>query len=215
MSRLSARASPVAQPRSYLVAKGLGWRSSNALKTLPPKKICTHYIPPSATPTIGRLGLATATEMAVRLRDEVELFRRWGSVLPARTPLTRRPAYGYNIRRQMLDPLFRRVAVATSSVDFMPSFSARKLLINDDRINGVLAVGSDGVQREIEAGLVVGADGRQSRIAELARFDPKVKPRLNLLSLGGGVCQPFGRLEGPAAPDVPVSVEAKRRVANE
>ena len=56
----------------------------------------------------------------------------------------------------MLDPLFRRVAVATSSVDFMPSFSARKLLINDDRINGVLAVGADGVQREIEAGLWLG-----------------------------------------------------------
>ena len=105
--------------------------------------------------------------------------------------------------------------MATSSVDFMPSFSAWKLLINNGRINGVLAVGSNGVQREIEAGLVVGADGRQSRIAELAKFDPKVKPRLNLLSLGGGVCQPFGRLEGPAAPDVPVSVEAKRRVANE
>jgi hypothetical protein len=69
MSRLSARASPGAQPRSYLVAKGLGWRSSNALKTLPPTKICTHYIPPSATPTIERLGLATATEMAVGLRD--------------------------------------------------------------------------------------------------------------------------------------------------
>jgi 2-polyprenyl-6-methoxyphenol hydroxylase-like FAD-dependent oxidoreductase len=28
------------------------------------KKICTHYIQPSATPTIERLGLATAIEMA-------------------------------------------------------------------------------------------------------------------------------------------------------
>jgi len=83
----------------------------------------------------------------------------------------------------------------------MPRFSPWKLLINDGRINGVLAEGSDGVQWEIEAGLVVGADGHQSRIAERARFDAKVKPRLDLPSLAGGVCQPFGRLEGPAAPD--------------
>jgi len=74
------------------------------------------------------------------------------------TPLIGRPAYGYGIRRQMLDPIVRRTAVATSGVDFMPGFSARELLINDDRINGVLAEGSDGLQRTMEAGFVVGAD---------------------------------------------------------
>jgi menaquinone-9 beta-reductase len=42
------------------------------------KKICTHYIQPSATPTIEPLGLATAIEMAGGLRNEVELFRRVG-----------------------------------------------------------------------------------------------------------------------------------------
>jgi len=140
------------------------------------KKVCTHYIQPSATPTIERLGLATAIEMAGGLRNEVELFTRWGWVVPPPTPLTGRPAYGYSIRRQMLDPIVRRTAVATSGVDFMPGFSARELLINDDRINGILAEGSDGLQRKIEAGLVVGADGRQSRIAELAGLDAKVKP---------------------------------------
>jgi hypothetical protein len=65
--------------------------------------------------------------MAGGLRNEVELFTRWGWVLPPRTPLTGRPAYGYNIRRQMLDPIVRRAAVATSGVDFMPGFSAREL----------------------------------------------------------------------------------------
>jgi menaquinone-9 beta-reductase len=140
------------------------------------KKICTHYIQPSATPTIERLGLATAIEMAGGLRNEVELFTRWGWVLPPPTPLTARPAYGYNIRRQILDPIVRNTAVATSGVDFMPGFSARELLMSADRNNGVRAEGSDGLQREIEAGLVVGADGRQSRIAELAGLDAKTKP---------------------------------------
>src|SRR6202007_999480 len=44
MLRLSARASPVAQPRSYLVAMGVRWCSSNAPKTLRPRKNCARYI---------------------------------------------------------------------------------------------------------------------------------------------------------------------------
>ena len=79
------------------------------------KKVCTHYIQPSATPTIERLGLATAIEMAGGLRNEVELFTRWGWVLPPRTPLTGRPAYGYNIRRQMLDPIVRNLLLKSGS----------------------------------------------------------------------------------------------------
>lgn len=47
------------------------------------RKICTHYIQPSATPTIERLGLAAAIEMAGGLRNEVELFTRCGWVLPS------------------------------------------------------------------------------------------------------------------------------------
>ena len=245
-------------------------------KTLPlTKKICTHYIQPSATPTIERLGLATAIGMAGGLRNEVELFTRWGWVLPPPTPLTARPAYGHNIRRQMLDPIVRNAAIATSGVDFMPGFSARELLMSDDRIDGLRAQGSDGLQREIEAGLVVGTDGRQSRIAELAALDAKTKPNgcffyfahyrnlplkngsrsqiwflepdiayafpndgdVTLVaampehaklspavgrkatiestpSPGGRVCQPFGRLEGPAAPHAPQWIDRKRRVAN-
>jgi menaquinone-9 beta-reductase len=140
------------------------------------KKICTHTIQPSATPTIERLGLADAIEAAGGVRAEFEAFTRWGWIAPPPTRNTTRPAYGYNIRRETLDPMIRKRAVTTPGVDFMRGFTAGELLVSKSRISGVLIHGADGLQKEIQAKLVVGADGRQTRIAELAGLAAKVKP---------------------------------------
>jgi menaquinone-9 beta-reductase len=93
------------------------------------KKICTHFIQPSATPTIERLGLANAIEAAGGVRTEFEAFTRWGWIVPSPTRNTIRPAYGYNIRRETLDPIIRKRAMATPGVDFMSGFTARELLV--------------------------------------------------------------------------------------
>jgi 2-polyprenyl-6-methoxyphenol hydroxylase-like FAD-dependent oxidoreductase len=140
------------------------------------KKICTHFIQPSATPTIERLGLADAIEAAGGIRNDVEVFTRWGWIVPPPTRNVARPAYGYNIRRETLDPMVRKHAIATPGIDFMPGVTARELLVSGNRISGVLIHGADGLQKEIQAKLVVGADGRQTRIAELAGLAAKVKP---------------------------------------
>ena len=66
----------------------------------------------------------------------------------------------------------RKAAIEAPGVDFMPGFSARELLINKGRISGVAVHG----RCEVEAKLVVGADGRQSRVAELAGLPAKEKP---------------------------------------
>jgi 2-polyprenyl-6-methoxyphenol hydroxylase-like FAD-dependent oxidoreductase len=42
------------------------------------KKLCTHYIQASATPAIERLGLAEKIEAAGGLRNEVDIYTRWG-----------------------------------------------------------------------------------------------------------------------------------------
>jgi flavin-dependent dehydrogenase len=92
------------------------------------KKICTHFIQPSATPTIERLGLANAIEAAGGIRNDVEVSTRWGWIVPPLRRNTTRPAYGYNIRRETLDPMIRKRAMTTPGADFMPGFTARKLL---------------------------------------------------------------------------------------
>ncbi|HTV26344.1 MAG TPA: NAD(P)/FAD-dependent oxidoreductase [Xanthobacteraceae bacterium] len=140
------------------------------------KKLCTHYIQASAIPTLERLGLASMIEEAGGLRNDAEIFTRWGWIAAPVSQTIRRPAYGYNIRRSKLDPMLRKTAAQTAGVDFMPGFSVREILLDHGRFCGVTAQGEGGEQRELEAKLIVGADGRQSRVAELAGLPAKESP---------------------------------------
>ncbi|MDR3448658.1 MAG: NAD(P)/FAD-dependent oxidoreductase [Alphaproteobacteria bacterium] len=140
------------------------------------KKVCTHFIQSSATPTIQRLGLAGPIEAAGGVRNEVELHTRWGKIVAPSQQVIARPAFGYSIRREKLDPMLRQMAAATPGVDFMPGFSAHELLTSKGRIRGVTVYGAGGAQRQIPARLVVGADGRHSRIASLAGIVAREKP---------------------------------------
>jgi menaquinone-9 beta-reductase len=137
------------------------------------KRICTHYIQPSATPTIERLGLAARIEAAGAVRNGAEIWTRWGWIRPSETV---RQLHGYNIRREKLDPVLRQMAADTPGVDFMPGHSAQSLIMSEDRPRGVRTETSDGARRDVIARLVVGADGRHSRIADLAGITAKVKP---------------------------------------
>jgi menaquinone-9 beta-reductase len=140
------------------------------------KKLCTHFIQASATPTLERLGLAKAIEEAGGVRNDVEIFTKWGWIVAPPEQTIRRPAYGYNIRRSTLDPMLRKAAAETVGVEFLPGFSARELLVDQGRICGVSAQGEGDAKLEIEAKLVVGADGRNSRVAELAGLPAKETP---------------------------------------
>jgi 2-polyprenyl-6-methoxyphenol hydroxylase-like FAD-dependent oxidoreductase len=67
------------------------------------KALCTHFIQPSATPTIQRLGLDGDIERAGGLRNSLEVWNRWGWI---RHPDAGEEApFGYSIRRQKLDTL--------------------------------------------------------------------------------------------------------------
>jgi menaquinone-9 beta-reductase len=138
------------------------------------KKVCTHYIQSSATPTIERLGLAEPIERAGGLRNGFEGWTRWGWIRPPESPENPRP-YGYNIRRQTLDPMLRRMAVDTPGVEYFPGESARALVEENGRVTGVKLETADGKSRELCARLVVGADGRHSLIGQLSGLPQTVK----------------------------------------
>ena len=169
MSRSPEPASPDAPPAIFLGRAG----ARVALIERDPdpaayNRLCAHFIQPSAVPTLEKLGLASAIEAAGGVRSDMEIFTRWGWIAaPARSAL-RRPGYGYNILRSKLDPMLRKMAAETAGVDFMPGMSVEGLLVEHNRFCGVKARGEGGEERDIEAGLVVGADGRESRVAELA-----------------------------------------------
>src|SRR6266853_6110271 len=65
------------------------------------KRICTHFIQPSAVPIIDRLGIGDAITAAGGKRNVLEVWTKWGWINGADK------SKGYNLRRQKLDPLMR------------------------------------------------------------------------------------------------------------
>jgi menaquinone-9 beta-reductase len=129
------------------------------------KKACTHFVQPAATRIIRKLGLDKGIEAAGGIRNDLEVWTRWGWI---RGGDSSKLEYGYSIRRQTLDPMLRELAAGTAGVEFFPGTSATALLRDaGGRINGVAANSARGRQ-EFQAPLLVAADGRLSGLAELA-----------------------------------------------
>jgi flavin-dependent dehydrogenase len=139
------------------------------------KKVCTHLIQSSATPTIERLGLAAPIEAAGGVRQELEISTPWGWIRDTVKP-SDRSAYGYNLRREKLDPMLREIAAKTPGVDFMPGHSVKELIIEDGRAVGVKTVSSPEPGRSVRARLVVAADGSHSQVADLAGNKATITP---------------------------------------
>lgn len=137
------------------------------------KKVCTHYIQPCALPTLQRLGLAERIEAAGGVRNGVDLWTRWGWI---RFGLDQRfPAHGYNLRREKLDPMLRAMAAETPGVTVLPGHTVTGVIVEKDRVAGVEVAGGGGAT-SIRPRLVVGADGRRSKIGDLAGVPAIEKP---------------------------------------
>jgi flavin-dependent dehydrogenase len=135
------------------------------------KKVCTHFIQPTALPTLKRIGIDRAIEAAGGIRNSIDVWTAAGWVRPKNDDRF----YGYNIRRQVLDPLLRRQAADNPNVDFMPGTSLRELVFDQSRVVGLRAE-RERQPIEIRARLVIGADGRNSRTAALAGLPADTTP---------------------------------------
>jgi flavin-dependent dehydrogenase len=144
------------------------------------KRICSHFIQASAVPTIERLGLYEPILEAGGIRSRIHTWTRWGWIEPTED----RHAYCLNLRRSLLDPMLREMAGGQPGVELMPGQSAIGLVRDGDAFGGVVARDRDGNEREVEARLVVGADGRDSRVAEMAQVKENTLPH-GRLAYGG------------------------------
>jgi len=160
------------------------------------KRICSHYIQPSAVPTLQRLGLLDEIERAGGVRSRGRLWTRWGWITP---PSSSALPSGVNLRRELLDPLVRALAAQTPGVELMLGRTVHGLLQEDGAVRGVHARDPSGKELTLRGRLVVGADGRGSRVAKLARVGER-KVRHGRIAYGG-------YFEGPSprhAPDAAV-----------
>lgn len=136
------------------------------------KRMCSHFIQASGVPTIERLGLLESIEAAGAVRPRARAWTRWGMIETA----PERASYGVNLRRELLDPLLRRAAIEEPGVEVKLGWTATRLLRDGDRFSGAAVVDREGEEAELVAPLVVGADGRDSRVAKLAEIRERVLP---------------------------------------
>jgi 2-polyprenyl-6-methoxyphenol hydroxylase-like FAD-dependent oxidoreductase len=136
------------------------------------KTVCTHFIQPSATPVIEKLGLAPLIEQRGAVRNSIELWSRGAGWIRLSDDA---PEYGYSVTRRTLDPILRKLAADTPGVDLMPGWTATALRGNG-RPAGVEIEDKAKGRRQIDAKLVVAADGRDSGLARLAGVRGRIKP---------------------------------------
>ena len=135
------------------------------------KVVCSHYIQPSGTPTLERLGLVGPIEARGAVRNAIDLWTPYSGWIRHRgdTP------HGYNVTRRTLDPILRRMTAETPGVELLLGQSATELVMNG-RPRGVVVEDSRRSRRELRGRLVVAADGRDSQLARMARVPGRVRP---------------------------------------
>jgi 2-polyprenyl-6-methoxyphenol hydroxylase-like FAD-dependent oxidoreductase len=137
------------------------------------KRICSHVIQPSAMPTLERLDLFDPIMAAGGIRTSLRTWTRWGWIAPP----PERAHRGVNLRRERLDPIVREAAASTPGVELMLGLTASRLVWDEGgAAAGVLVRDRDEHEALLGARLVVGADGRDSRIAELGGVASKSLP---------------------------------------
>jgi flavin-dependent dehydrogenase len=135
------------------------------------KTVCTHYIQPSATPTIEKLGLAALIEERGAVRNSIDLWTPYGGWIRHRGDAP----YGYNVTRQILDPLLRRMTAETPGVELLSGHIATELL-NGGGGPGVVVEDRHRARRALRGRLVVAADGRETHLARMAGVKGRVRP---------------------------------------
>ncbi|HEU5033349.1 MAG TPA: NAD(P)/FAD-dependent oxidoreductase [Mycobacteriales bacterium] len=139
------------------------------------KRLCTHYIQSSATPVIERLGLAGELDALGAVHNLGDFWTPYGWVRESDAQ-PGCPPFGYSLRRAVLDPLLRRTAAAEPTLDLRLGAKVREVVRDrTGRVVGVTATTPEG-DREFRARLVVGADGKHSKVAEAAGLTARTLP---------------------------------------
>jgi 2-polyprenyl-6-methoxyphenol hydroxylase-like FAD-dependent oxidoreductase len=136
------------------------------------KVLCTHYIQSCGVPVLDELGVIPELDAVGAVRNSAKYWTPWGWIEPSYQRHAAALPHGYNVRRQTLDPILRRLAAGTDRVDLRLGHTVNGLVRDGERVTGVTGV-AGGQPFELRAPLVVGADGRDSTVASLAGVPAK------------------------------------------
>jgi 2-polyprenyl-6-methoxyphenol hydroxylase-like FAD-dependent oxidoreductase len=136
------------------------------------KRVCSHFIQASGVPTVERLGLLDPILAGGGVRSRIRAWTEWGWMKPPPEDAS----LGLNLRREVLDPMVREAAASTPGVDLHLGKTATALLRAGDAVAGVTLRDREGAETSLRGKLVIGADGRDSHVAEMAGVKEKVIP---------------------------------------
>src|SRR5215207_6372652 len=145
----------------------------------PSDTLSTHLLQPPAVEMLDRLGVLAEVESS-GLRRLGRLRTYLGEVV-VEGPLRAPGAYALCARRDRLDMALIRQAVRRHGVELLERTSAHGLVWENGHATGVELRTAGGARRTVRARVVVGADGRHSRVAEwtgAARYEetPALRP---------------------------------------
>ncbi len=131
---------------------------------MPSDTLSTHYLWPDGTAALGRLGVLD--EVLASGVPEIRHFQSWDGEDRLVADLVEIDGVDFGIcpRRTVLDGALFRRAAASPGVDAHDHARVTGLLRDGERVVGVECE-IDGESRRVDAELVIGADGRNSRIA--------------------------------------------------
>jgi menaquinone-9 beta-reductase len=143
------------------------------------KRVCTHLIQNAAIPTLERLGLLEPMLQAGALPSVLNIWFRsnWIRMSPNATHDERGPTWNLNLRREVLDPMVRQLAMSTPGIELRFGVSLESLIEDKGRVVGV-QVSCNGQKETLLASLVIGADGRNSKVASLAQIPCREFPNI-------------------------------------
>jgi menaquinone-9 beta-reductase len=137
------------------------------------KVACTHAILSSAAPTIERLGLAPLLDARGAVRIAADAWTPFGGWIRAPDDAPR----GWGVTRRTLDPMLRELATGTAGVELLPGRTVTRLVAGGDgQPGGVETETRNHNASVVRTRLLVGADGRHSSVARLARVPGRLRP---------------------------------------
>ncbi len=132
--------------------------------TFPSETLSTHFVSSFGVPTMQKLGILDDI-LAAGFR-KVTRTRTWVDDCLVEGPAGPNGAFGLSPRRDALDAIVIRHAIRRGCVDFLDKTTVDALITEDDRVVGVSARMANGERREFRAKVVVGADGKYSKVAQ-------------------------------------------------
>src|SRR4051812_24995570 len=135
--------------------------------TFPSDTVSTHVVQPLAVAALERWGLLdrlTATDC-----PPIHTYTfDFGPMTLSGAPGTKASPVAYCARRTILDKLLVDAA-AEAGADIRQAFSVEEILFEDGRVVGIKGHAKDGAAVTERARLVIGADGRYSRVADAVK----------------------------------------------